>query len=75
MKQEKKQLIKNFKAIIEDLMDNYENYTDAERAQIKEVFQKVAQLNGVLDKYDTAKKSYWVEFLDSYGQFFNDLRY
>ncbi|MBO5866474.1 MAG: hypothetical protein J6Q55_00270 [Clostridia bacterium] len=75
MKQEKKQLIKNFKAIIEDLMDNYENYTDAERAQIKEVFQKVVELNGVLDKYDTAKKSYWVEFLDSYGQFFNDLRY
>ena len=56
-------------------MDNYENYTDSERAQIKEVFQKVAQLNGLLDKYDTAKKSYWVEFLDSYGQFFNDLRY
>ena len=75
MKKERKQLVKNFKAIIEDLMDNYEIYTDAERAQIKEIFQKVAELNSVLDKYDTEKKGYWVEFLDSYGQFFNDMRY
>ena len=61
MKQEKKQLIKNFKAIIEDLMDNYEIYTDAERAQIKEIFQKVAELNTILDKYDVETKFNWNE--------------
>ena len=75
MKKERKQLVKNFKAIIDDLMDNYEIYTDAERAKIKEIFQKVADLNSVLDKYDSEKKGYWTEFLDSYGQFFNDMRY
>ena len=31
MKKEKKQLIKKFKAVIEDLLDNYENYTEEEK--------------------------------------------
>lgn len=70
MKKEKKELVKNFKAVIEDLLDNYENYTDEERAQIKEIFQKVADLNKVLDKYDVAKETYWVEFVNAYGRFF-----
>ena len=71
MKKEKKELIKNFKAVIEDLLDNYEQYTEEERAQIKEIFQKVADLNQVLDKYDTDKKGYWIEFLAAYGQYFD----
>ena len=50
MKNEKKELIKNFKAVIEDLLDNYEKYTDEEKAQIKDIFQKVADLNKILDK-------------------------
>ena len=28
MKKEKKELLKNFKAVVEDLLDNYEQYTD-----------------------------------------------
>ena len=71
MKKEKKELVKKFKAVVEDLLDNYEKYTDEEKAQIKEVFQKVADLNTVLDKYDVAKKSYWSEFFEVYGEFFN----
>ena len=70
MKKEKKELVKNFKAVIEDLLDNYEQYTDEEKAQVKEVFQKVADLNKVLDKYDVAKESYWAEFIAAYGEFF-----
>ena len=70
MKKEKKQLIKKFKIVIEDLLDNYECYTEEERAQIKDVFQKVAELNKTLDKYDVAKESYWAEFFSAYGQFF-----
>ena len=70
MKKEKKQLIKKFKAVIEDLLDNYEQYTEEEKAQIKEIFQKVADLNKVLDKYDVAKESYWTEFFAAYEQFF-----
>lgn len=73
MKNEKKELAKNFKAVIDDLLDNYEKYTEEERAQIKEIFQKAADLNEVLDKYDVAKKSYWIEFLDAYGLFFDSV--
>ena len=32
MKKEKKELIKKFKVVIEDLLDNYEEYTDEEKA-------------------------------------------
>ena len=67
MEKEKKELIKNFKAVIEDLLDNYEQYTDEEKMQIKEVFQKVVDLNTVLDKYDVEKKSYWQEFFAEHG--------
>lgn len=70
MKKEKKELVKNFKVVIEDLLDNYEQYTKEEKAQIKEIFQKVVDLNKVLDKYDVAKESYWSEFFAAYGQFF-----
>ena len=75
MKKEKKELLKNFKVVIDDLMDNYESYTEEEKAQIKEVFEKVANLNKVLDKYDVARESYWTEFFAAYGQFFNTMGY
>ena len=73
MKNEKKVLIKNFKAVIEDLLDNYEKYTDEEKAQIKEIFQKVADLNKVLDKYDIDKKIYWAQYLEIYSLYFNPM--
>ena len=56
MKNEKKELIKKFKSVVDDLMDNYEKYTEEEKAQIKELFQKVAELNKILDKYDIETK-------------------
>lgn len=59
MKTEKKELIKKFKVVIDDLMDNYEQYTDEEKAQIKEIFQKAADLNTLLDKYDVDVKLDW----------------
>ena len=74
MAKEKKVLIKKFKAVVEDLLDNYEKYTEEEKNQIKDVFQKVADLNAVLDKYDIEKKGYWADFLDAYGQYFNLMR-
>ena len=52
MKAEKKELLKNFKVLIEDLLDHYEEYTEEEKAQVKEIFQKTAELNAILDKYD-----------------------
>ena len=67
MKKEKNELVKKFKAVIEDLLDNYEQYTEEEKAQIKEIFQKVADLNKVLDKYDDIKESSWAEFFGPFG--------
>ena len=67
MKKEKKELIKNFKTVVEDLLDNYEEYTDEEKAQIKELFQKIAELNKILDKYDIDWKDYSVAYNHYFG--------
>ena len=68
MKNEKKELLKKFKSIIDDVMDHYEEYTDEEKAQIKEIFRKVADLNTILDKYDIAVKFDWEEYFALIGQ-------
>ena len=71
MKSEKKELIKNFRAVVEDLLDHYEQYTDKEKAQIKELFQKVADLNTILDKYDIEAAANWSEYLMAYSKYFD----
>ena len=71
MKKEKKELIKKFKVVVEDLLDNYEKYTDEEKAQIKELLQKVADLNTILDKYDIERKFDWNEYLIACSQYFD----
>ena len=71
MKTEKKELMKKFNVVVEDLLDNYDKYTDEEKAQIKEVFQKVADLNTLLDKYDVDVKFDWQEYILACGQYFD----
>lgn len=73
MQKEKKELVKKFKVVIEDLLDNYEQYTDEEKAQIKEIFQKVADLNALLDKYDIDAKVAWQEYAIAFGQYFDTI--
>ncbi len=73
MTKEKKELVKGFKAVIEDLLDNYEKYTDEEKAQIKELFEKAVALNKILDKYDIERGAYWAEFFAVYGEFFREI--
>ena len=75
MANEKKQLMKMFKIVVEDLLDNYEKYTDEEKAQVKEVFQKVASLNKILDKYDVEVKFDWAEYVATVSQYFNTMQY
>ena len=75
MQNEKKELIKKFKVVIDDLMDNYEKYTDEEKAQIKEIFRKVAELNTILDKYDVDVKFDWDEYLTACAQYFDTMLY
>ena len=74
MKTEKKELLKNFKSLIEDLLDHYEKYTEEEKNQIKEIFQKTLDLNTILDKYDIEKKFDWTEYLTACSQYFNAIR-
>ena len=71
MKSEKKELIKKFKVVVEDLLDNYDQYTDEEKAKVREVFQKVADLNTVLDKYDIDAKLDWDAYFTACGKYFD----
>lgn len=75
MQKEKKELIHKFKVVIEDLLDHYEEYTEEEKTQIREIFQKVAELNTLLDKYDVDAKFDWQEYFTAVGQYFDTLRY
>ena len=75
MKNEKKELLKKFKSIIDDVMDHYEEYTDEEKAQVKEIFQKAAELNTILDKYDIEIQFDWEEYSAVYGQYFGMMLY
>ena len=75
MKTEKKEFIKKFNVVVEDLLDNYEKYTDEEKAQIKDIFQKVADLNTLLDKYDVDVKFDWQEYIIACGQYFDMMYY
>lgn len=75
MKSEKKELIKKFKVVVEDLLDNYEKYTDEEKGQIKDLFQKVADLNTILDKYDIETSFDWTEYLNACNKYFDTVHY
>jgi predicted methyltransferase len=74
MKSEKKELIKNFKVLIDDLLDNYDKYTDEEKAKVKEIFKKASELNVILDKYDVEVKFDWTEYLSAYSAYFDAIR-
>ena len=41
--------------------------------QIKEIFQKVAALNTILDKYDVEVKFDWGEYLAACSQYFDTM--
>ena len=71
----KKELAKGFKIIIDDLLDNYDKYTDEERAQIKEIRMKASELNTILDKYDIKTQFDWNEYFTALGQCFDAMYY
>lgn len=75
MQNEKKELLKNFKLLVEDLLDNYDKYTDEEKAALKELFENAAKLNAILDKYDIESKFNWNEYLTNLGQYFSATRF
>ena len=76
MKTEKKELLKNFKVVIEDLLDHYEEYTEEEKAKVREVFEKVAALNTILDKYDDDEAKFnWQDYFTALGNYFDSYHY
>ena len=70
MKNEKKELMKNFKVLVEDLLDNYEKYTDEEKLKVREIFEKASKLNVILDKYDIETDFSWSEYFESVSKYF-----
>ena len=70
----KKELAKGFKIIIDDLLDNYDKYTDEEKDQIQEVFMKASELNTLLDKYDIKTQFDWNEYFAALGRCFDAMR-
>ena len=75
MKTERKELVKKFKEVIADLLDNYEKYTESERKQLRDLFNKAAELNKILDKYDVERKNNWLEFLEVSNKYFDNMDY
>jgi cyclopropane fatty-acyl-phospholipid synthase-like methyltransferase len=73
VKSEKKELMKNFKVVVKDLLDNYEKYTDEEKAKIKALFQNIAELNTILDKYDIETKFDWSVYIAACSQYFDTI--
>ena len=70
MQEKKKELLKKFKVLIEDLLDNYDKYTDEEKAQIKALFDNASELNKILDKYDIETKFSWNDYFTAVGRYF-----
>ena len=71
MKSEKKKLTKSFNSLIEDLFDNYEKYTDDEKAKVREVFNNASELNVILDKYDIEIDFDWKDYFNSLNRYFD----
>ena len=71
----KKELAKGFKIIIDDLLDNYDKYTDEEKTQIKEILMKASELNTLLDKYDIKTQFDWNEYFIALGQCLDGMYY
>ena len=69
MQSEKKKLVKSFRSLIEDLLDNYEKYTDDEKAKVREVFENASELNLILDKYDIEIGFDWQEYFNSVSRY------
>lgn len=67
---EKKDLVKGFKKVIDDIFDNYEQYTPEEKDLVKALFEKASSLNTVLDKYDVEHKFDWNDYFTSVGKYF-----
>lgn len=63
-------MIKEFKRLIDDIMDNYDKYNDFEKEQVKNALQRLINLNSNLDKYDTGLKNLFDKVQQAFSDFF-----
>ena len=75
MAKPKDELIKNAKALLEDILDNYDSYSTQDKQKVQNLMNQMANLNLALDSYDKSKKaektkSLWEKFKEAVGKFF-----
>ena len=66
----KKELNKQIDLLVEDILDNYEKYSPEDKLRVKNLIEQMTKLNGVLDKYDKKKKSFWDKLTEAFNNFF-----
>jgi len=70
MANSKKEITKKLKEVVEDLMDNYEKYTESEKEQVKNQMQQMINLNKSLDKYDSWITRVYDKIIEAFNDFF-----
>lgn len=70
MAKSKKEITKKLKEVVDDLMDNYEKYTDTEKQQVREQMENMINLNKSLDKYDPWITRVFDKIMDAFNDFF-----
>lgn len=65
----KNTLIKTFEKVVNDIMDHYDDYTEAEKQEIKKFYEYAINLNSKLEHYDK-KKNIFEKFVDAFLNFF-----
>ncbi len=71
MSEDKKNVVIGYKKIIEDLLDNYDRYTEGEKSTIKKALSELYNLNRSLNKYDKNPRVWENEAKEAYNKFFN----
>lgn len=65
----KKELNKAFEKLIEDIMDNYDKYTDEDKRAVESLYNNALSLNDRLEHYDK-KPTAWEKFKIAFNNFF-----
>ena len=66
----KKELYKQIDLLVEDILDNYDKYSDEDKLRVRNLIEQMTKLNGILDKYDKKKKSFWDKLTEAFNNFF-----
>ena len=74
MSNDKKNVVIGYNKIVEDLLDNYDRYTENEKNAIKKILSDLYNLNRLLNKYDKKPRAWEDEAKKAHNKFFNSKR-